>query len=549
MSQFLEDVLARHGPLEALVDGNKRLTFSELGALVQAMAAALRQLGLERGDRVVLWGENGWRWETTAMACWWSGLVVVPISNRLKSLEVLPLLQELEPGAVVAGRDNQGNGLLESLSRHLEEEEQTLEGSLPGTRAFIDLRDGGGPPWLSWDHMLHEHSRTPGAACAGVEPNDTCLILYTSGTTGKPKGVATSNKALLRAFVPLPSNIERPGDRYLLNTPLSHMYGQYIMIRSLMVGICQVFGVGATADDVARLVRQESITLLTGPPSLFQELLMHRRDGRTLLKGVREISSGGAPLPEKLVLEMINTGVERVRVGYGLTEYPRVTSSRPGDKVEHICGTVGRPRPWTRLKIVDGQNHEVAEGEVGEIAVSGDFMMQGYWGQGGVIEPAVDEEGWFYTGDLGRIIDGEHLQIVGRKKEMYISHGFNVYPAEVENLLLKSGLLQSVAVISRASRLVGEEGVAVIVPKQTETFDLHQLRNWAHRNLANYKVPTRYIVTEGLPLNASGKVDKLALRARYLPESERELSMLERKTAVGVINEDSVNRAEEWVCQ
>lgn len=522
MSLLLEDVLQRHGHLEAIVDGSKRLTFFELGTLVRSMAGALQTLGIKRGERVVLWGENSWRWEVTALACWWSGLIVVPISNRLKSLEVLPLLKELSPAAVFAGRDNHNYGVLEGLSHFLREQDKTLEGCLPDSRGFIDFSGDPATQFLCWDRLVQETTCTGPEAYTAIEPDDACLILYTSGTTGKPKGVVARHGGILHSCMQPAIELEWPGHRILLNTPLSHMYGQFSLIRSLMLGFCQVFGTGVVGDDLTRLIQQEKISLLSGPPSLFQQLLLQKVDGRTALHGVRKVSSGGAPLSEKLLLDIINSGVEIVQVGYGLTEYPRVTGTTPGDKTEHICNTVGRPGPETRVKLVDGEGREVPLGEVGEVLVSGNGLMKGYWGEGGTITPAVDAEGWFHTGDLGRVIDGGFLQVVGRKKEMFISHGFNVYPAEVENLLLKSGLLEAVAVISRASRLCGEEGIAVIVPKKGLEFDLNALRNWVHRNLADYKVPTRYIATEDLPLNANGKVDKLALGARYLSDASRE---------------------------
>jgi acyl-CoA synthetase (AMP-forming)/AMP-acid ligase II len=522
MSLLLEDILDCHGHLEAVVDGSKRLTFSELGDLVRSMAGALQKLGAEKGDRIVIWGESSWRWEVAALACWWSGLIVVPISNRLKSLEVLPLLMELSPVAIFAGRDSHHHGLLEDLSHFLREQEKTLEHCLPYSRGFIDFSDDPDTQFLSWDSMMQEYTGTGPSACTGIEPDDTCLILYTSGTTGKPKGVVTSHDAILQFYPRAEHRLMWPGDRIMLNTPLSHMYGQYNMVLSLMCGVCQVFSTGVTGDDLARLIQQERISLLSGPPSLFQQLLTHKVDGRTALHGVRKVSTGGAPLSEKLILEMSKSGVEMVQVGYGLTEYPRVCGSKPDDKTKHICTTVGRPHPGVRLKLVDAEARDVLEGEVGEVLVSGNALMKGYWGEGGSIIAAVDEQGWFHTGDLGRIIEDGFLQIVGRKKEMFISHGFNVYPAEVENLLLMSGLLGAVAVISRVSRLGGEEGIAVIVPKKGVEFDLLKLRNWVHRNLADYKVPTRYIVTEDLPLNANGKVDKLALRATYLSDASRE---------------------------
>jgi acyl-CoA synthetase (AMP-forming)/AMP-acid ligase II len=524
MSLLLKDVLERHGRFEAIVDGSKRLTFLELGDLVRSLAGGLQDLGVQKGELAVIWGENGWRWEVTALACWWSGLTVVPISGRLKSLEVLPILMELRPAAFFAGRDSQDHGLLQGLSQFLREQSQALEHCLPDSRGFIDFSGNPATQFLCWDRLVQETTCTGPEACTAIEPDDACLIMYTSGTTGKPKGVVARHGGILHSCMQPAAELEWPRDRIILNTPLSHMYGQYSMIRSLMLGFCQVFGTGVVGDDLTRLIQQEKISLLSGPPSLFQQLLMQEIGGRTALHGVRKVSSGGAPLSEKLLLDMINSGVEMVQVGYGLTEYPRVTGSTPGDKTEHICTTVGRPDPETRVKLVDGEDREVPVGEVGEVLVSGNGLMKGYWGEGGIITPAVDAEGWFHTGDLGRVIDGGFLQVVGRKKEMFISHGFNVYPAEVENLLLKSGLLEAVAVISRASRLGGEEGIAVIVPKKGLEFDLNALRNWVHRNLADYKVPTRYIETEYLPLNVNGKVDKLALGERYLSGASLERS-------------------------
>jgi acyl-CoA synthetase (AMP-forming)/AMP-acid ligase II len=398
--------------------------------------------------------------------------------------------------------------------QYLQETGQELESDLPGCRVLIDLNRPD-HRFLSWDRLMQEHVHASPGPRTDIHPDDVCLIVYTSGTTGRPKGVATRHGAFLGCFLEDESSLEWPGDRIIVNAPFSHMYGQYNMVRCLVNGMCQVFFSGAPGDELPRLIRRENISLLSGPPSLFQQLLMTRIDGRNALHGVRKVSTGGAPPSEQLIREMSESGVQLVQVGYGLTEYPRVCRSLPEDSLTHLCTTVGGPLPGTSLKLIDAEGREVPASQVGEILVKGFAMMQGYLGEGGRINPAVDADGWFHTGDLGRILPGGFLQIVGRKKEMFISHGFNVYPAEVENLLLKSGLLESVAVIGRPSRLGGEEGIAIFVPKKTG-FELSRLRSWVHRNLADYKVPVRFIATDALPLNASGKIDKLALKARYI---------------------------------
>ena len=512
---LLEDVFERYSQLEAIVDGDTRLSFLKLGNLVQSMAAALQGMGLTRGDIVVLWGENSWRWEVTALACWWSGLVVVPLSHRLKSLEILPLLEQVRPRAIFGGCGSNRNRLLEDLSNYLGKNDSNLESFLSESLGFVDFCPEPNAQFKSWDAVIEGYMAADIEASQGVKSDDMCLILYTSGTTGQPKGVVTSHGAFIRNYFDAEFLTHNLADRTILSPPLSHIFGQSILMRSLIYGACQVFPSTARSDDLAALIRQEGISTLSGPPSLFQQLLLLRVGGRPALEGVRIVTTGASSISEKLVSDLYESGVEMVRTSYGLTEYPRVSTTVRADKPQHISTTVGRPTSGTRLKLVDNTGSEVPSGSIGEILVSGHALLSGYYTENGTIIPATDAAGWFHTGDLGRIRQGGYLQIVGRKKEMFISHGFNVYPVEVENLLLKSGMLETAAVIGRVAKFGGEEGVAIVVPKEGSQFEMRKLREWARDSMTDYKIPTRYVEVEALPLNANGKVDKLYLSNEY----------------------------------
>ncbi|MEH6548443.1 MAG: AMP-binding protein [Pseudomonadales bacterium] len=519
--EMLEDVFSRYAELDVIVDGDVRLSYQQLGELVRKCAGAMLHTGLKNGDRVAIWAANSWRWEVSALACWWLGLVVVPISPRLKNLEALPILEEVSPKLIFLGSESLQAPVVNDLAGSEKKDQKSLSDYLPGCLEIVVLTGAPSSGIRSWDKYISGHHIEEARYPAKISGEDICQIIFTSGTTGKPKGVMMGGGQNLRSFFNKPAAQEyKKGDRFLLTTPFSHIVGLYSgMLNSLMRGMAQIFAGDNMGQKLADLILREKVAVMTGPPSLFAQLLVEKVEGVSVLAGVRNISTGAAYIPQQLIEDLRGVGVEGVYTGYGLTECSVVTGTGPDDSLEDIASTVGKPLDGVFLKLLDNGGEPVTNGTVGEIWVSGYGVMQGYFENQEATSNVIDDEGWLNTGDLGRLLESGFLQIVGRKKEMYISHGFNVYPAEVEGLLLKSEFLKAVAVVGKENRLSGEEGIAFIVPKDLNNFDLSILRNWARKNLANYKVPTKFIVQDSLPLNANGKVDKLQLKKSLSSEA------------------------------
>ncbi|HUO49762.1 MAG TPA: AMP-binding protein, partial [Acidimicrobiales bacterium] len=352
---------------------------------------------------------------------------------------------------------------------------------------------------------------------AALGPGDPADVLFTSGTTGVPKGVVqTHGRTLLVATDWVAMTGLGAGDTYLMINPYFHMFG-------LKAGILACVAAGATmlpepvfdVDRVLERVGREHVTVLPGPPTLYQSILDHPgRDGHDLAS-LRVAVTGAADIPVELIRRVrAELPFSLVVTGYGLTEAGTAAATSPDDDPETVATTVGRPRPGFELRIVDGQDQDVPAGEPGEILLRGGSVMERYLDDPAATAEAFTADGWLRTGDLG-VVDGRGcLRIVGRSKDMFIVGGFNVYPAEVENMLLAHEALGQVAVIGVPDERMGEVGMAFVVARPGSAVDAASLVEWSRARMANYKVPRYVEVCKELPLTATGKVRKEDLRAR-----------------------------------
>jgi acyl-CoA synthetase (AMP-forming)/AMP-acid ligase II len=308
----------------------------------------------------------------------------------------------------------------------------------------------------------------------------------------------------------------RTGDRYLIVNPFFHIFGYKAgLLASLMRGATVYPMAVFDAGEVMECVEREHITVLPGPPTLYQSLLDHPDRERRDLSSLRLAVTGAADIPVELIRRVREElPFERVLTGYGLTEAGTVTGCRPDDDFEHIATTVGVAWPGFEVRAVDAAGAAVAPGEAGEVVVRGETVMRGYLDDPGATAAAIDPDGWLHTGDLGTFDDEGRLRIVGRIKDMFIVGGFNAYPAEIENLLLRHPRVAQVAVIGIPDARLGEVGMAFVVLRPGPGIDPDEIIAWARNEMANYKVPRAVEFIDALPLNATGKVVKDELRAR-----------------------------------
>jgi acyl-CoA synthetase (AMP-forming)/AMP-acid ligase II len=286
-----------------------------------------------------------------------------------------------------------------------------------------------------------------------------------------------------------------------------------------MSGVTMVPEPVFNVDEVLRRIEQEHISVLPGPPTIFGSILDHPDRKNFDLASLRLVVTGAAPVPVELVRALwSDLGIETVLTAYGLTEATgTVTMCRRGDPAEVISGTSGRAIPDVAVRIVDPKGVELARGEAGEIMVRGYNVMRGYFNDAEATDEAVDAGGWLHTGDVGVMDSAGNVTITDRLKDMYVSGGFNVYPAEIEAVLRLHPEVGQVAVIGVADRRMGEVGLALVVPaagSEPEGMEA-ALTEWARERLANYKLPRRVELVDALPVNASGKVLKRELRERH----------------------------------
>jgi HIP---CoA ligase len=508
----------QHGDRLALVDGDTRLTYADLLTEARTFGAALVASGVQPGDRVAIWAYNSAEWVVALLGLFHTGAVLVPVNTRFKGGEAADILSRSRANVLVTVTDFLGTDYVALLG------DAGVE--LPDLHTIVVARGPAPAHTTAWAAFMaratDEGRAEVDRRAARCRPDDPSDILFTSGTTGKPKGVVqTHRRTLLVATDWVAMTGLSAGDRYLMVNPYFHMFG-------LKAGILASVAAGATmlpeavfdVDRVLARVAGEQVTVLPGAPTIYQAILDHPGRDRYDLSSLRVAVTGAADIPVELIRRIHDELPFSVIVtGYGLTEGGTAAATAPGDDVETIATTVGRPRPGFELRIVDGNGADVPAGEPGEIFLRGGSIMSHYLDDPDATAQAVTADGWLRTGDLG-VLDGRGcLRIVGRSKDMFIVGGFNAYPAEIENALLRHPDIQQAAVIGIPDARLGEVGMAFVVTRPGSTTSGPEIIGWCRDRIANYKVPRKVAVVDGLPVNATGKVLKDELRARAVQDA------------------------------
>ncbi len=494
------DNLARHAlsrPDRAAIRFEGRtITWADLHDRVGRLAGALSRLGVARGDRVAVLMLNRPEFVETVLAANRIGAIAVPVNFRLVPAEIAYVLGD--SGATVVVTD------------------PTLA---PVAEAAVAEGPGAIPVLVAGPDYEAALRDAPAAPEVVIDERDVALIMYTSGTTGRPKGaMLTHLNLLMQAFTAIrTSRLFDDRTVSLCNVPLFHIAGIGGTPPSFLLGTTTVimptgaFSAGSTLD----VVESEGVTGLFLVPAQWQVLCAHP-DATRRTRSLRTISWGAAPATVDLLETMARTfpHAEIVSV-FGQTEMSPVTTSLPAEDAIRKIGSVGKPVPTVSVRVVDEQMRDVAVGEVGEIVYRGPTLMAGYWNKPEETAAAC-EGGWFHSGDLVRVDDEGFIYVVDRKKDMIISGGENVYCAEVENVVAGHPSVADVAVIGAPHPRWGETPVAVIVPADPAappTID--DITSWTATRLASYKKPTSVVIVAELPRNASGKVLKHELRNRF----------------------------------
>jgi acyl-CoA synthetase (AMP-forming)/AMP-acid ligase II len=516
--------IAARPAAEAVVEPGRRVTYRELGELVSTATRAMMAAGVEPGDRVAIWAPNGLGWIVAALGAQSAGAALVPINTRWKGAEAAYVLSAAKAALLVTtvgflGADSVG--MLRAAGT-----------KLPHLRRIVLLEGsadaGEAPEGVDVEHWHRFATRADEISAAaawerrqGVRPTDTSDILFTSGTTGRPKGVIMTHGQTVQQFREWCEFAGlRPGDRYLIVNPFFHMFGYKAgWLASLLQGASIVPVPVFEVARVLSLVETEQITVLPGAPTVYRSILDHPGRGAFDLHTLRVAVTGAADIPVELIREMrAELPFRSILTGYGLTEAGTCTGSRPDDDAETIATTAGRAMRGLEIIIADADGREVERGTTGELLVRGYSVMRGYLDDPEATAAAIDERGFLHTGDLATMDERGYVRIVGRSKDMLIVGGFNVYPAEVENALLAHDAIAQVAVVGVPDERMGEVGMAYVVPASGRSVDPDAIIGWARERLANYKVPRHVVAVAELPINASGKVMKNELRARAVAD-------------------------------
>ena len=430
----------------------------------------VRGLGIDKGERVAIWAPNSAEWIVAAFGLLTAGGVLVPVNTRFKTDEAGDIIARSGAKAVLVQKGFLG-------------QDYTAPAGIPVIDLKSDFLASGSP------------FERP------VSGTDVSDIIFTSGTTGRPKGAMLNHRQTLRMYEEWATLADlREGDRYLQINPYFHTFG-------LKAGLVTSFLRGATmlpvavfdVDTVVDLIERERITMLPGPPTLYHSLLTVR--DKSKLSTLRAGVTGAADIPVELVRRIHGElPFQTLMTGYGLTEAGNVTLSRPGDSFEDVATTAGLPCEGVEVRIAAD----------GEVLVRGYNVMEGYLDDPAATAQAIDDDGWLHTGDLGSLDSAGRLRIDGRKKDMFIVGGFNAYPAEIEGFLLEHPAVAQAAVIGVPDDRLGQVGKAFVVAKTKVSED--DLLAWCRERMAGFKAPRSIEFLDALPLNATGKVMKDQLR-------------------------------------
>lgn len=486
-----------------LIVGERIWSFAEVWADARAAASAMVASGVGHGDRVAIWAPNTREWILAALGAQTVGAAIVPLNTRFKGGEAEDILRRARVRLLFSPSDFLGHDY----------------GTLISGEALPDLAETIAID-TAWDAFV---ARGKGpldpavdAALARLSPDDICDIIFTSGTTGWPKGALTAHRQVPQIFGDWAVRVDlRAGDRYLVVNPFFHTFGYKAGWAACLVrGATIVPMMTFDAADMVRQIEVNRITFIPGPPTIYQMLLQELAGDKPRdFSSLRVAVTGAAPVPPALVERMRSElGMSNIVNGYGMTECGAIAMTQQGDDAEVVANTCGYPLPGIAVRCVDDAGRDQPAGTPGELLVRGHAVMRGYLDDPAATAEAIDPEGWLHTGDIGTIDERGYLAITDRKKDLFITGGFNVYPAEVEKLLTANAAVAVAAVIGVPDERMGEVGKAFIVLRPGATASEGGLSAWARANMANYKVPRSFVIVADLPRNAAGKVLKTELR-------------------------------------
>jgi acyl-CoA synthetase (AMP-forming)/AMP-acid ligase II len=493
----------RWGDAPALVENGEAWSFNQLWGQCRSAASALLLRGVREGERVAIWAPNSREWIVAAVGLMLCGATLIPLNTRFKGHEAGDILRRTRSRLLFTVGEFLGQDYTALLvGEDLPDLAETVLMDT-GFDAFVASGKGADDPAVT-------------AALDTLSPDTVSDMIFTSGTTGVPKGVMMTHARVIPQIGMWIANTGLArGERYLIVNPFFHSFGLKVgWVACLITGAVMYPMAQFDVGQVIRHIEQDRINFFPGPPTIFQTLLAERDKQPFDSSSLRGGTSGSTSVPAVLIDRIRNElGMKDLTTAYGMSEYTVITSCLPGDPAEVIANTVGCPLPGNEVIIAGPDEQELPRGESGEIRVRGPAMMVGYLDDPVATAEAIDGQGWLHTGDVGSMDEAGYIRITGRLKDMYISGGFNVYPAEVESLLSRHPALSMVAVIGVTDERLGEVGKAFVVLRPGAEASEAEVIAWSRDNMANYKVPRKVVFVDEFPRNAAGKVLKHELPA------------------------------------
>lgn len=509
--QLLDEAFRSSPDKEAFIDGDVRLSFRDLRQQATEIASGLKRLGVGKGDRVAVCLPNWHEFVVAVHAVARLGAILVPLNTRYRLHELEHILQDCEPTAVFCTGEADG---VDNFRQFRE-----LQGRRECFKTIVTVRHHGegAVHYEQLRRLGQEGEEEPANVNA---KDDLFAIMYTSGTTGKPKGAMLTHRNVVdQTVTAMIGGKNTSRDAALHTTPYFHILGL-----SWMLGVAVTEGKAVlmdryNAEQVLELIEREQITLRAGVPTMFILEMKLPAFQRYDLSSLRKVSMAAAFASRELINRVRQAYGCSVHLAYGLTETAGLVSlTVSGDDEVALLETVGRPAPGVEVKVVDEARRELPAGQVGELAVRSPGVMKGYYNLPELTREVLDEEGWFYTGDLVSIDERGYIRIAGRKKEMIIRGGYNIYPLEVERAVAMHPDVDEVAVIGLPDTVLGEIACAVVRPRPGASPDAEHIRAFVRGEIADYKVPDHIVFMGELPKNAMGKVQKAVLKEIVLKE-------------------------------
>jgi fatty-acyl-CoA synthase len=511
MGEALERIAKRFPDKEALVFGEARVTFRQLDDQVNILVPQLKDLDLSKGDRVGIMLLPCPEIVYVALALAKIGAVTVLVNPMLQAGETEYLLADAGISALVV--------MSEFMKRDYHKMVEEIRPNLPALRHVI-LKGAKGNGALSLEEMLAAAKPAPqdSFVTKGLSPHDLCTIFYTGGTTGLPKGVMASSYKILYADSVFGKGLSER-DAMLMVAPLYLTAGFITLAPALLYGMKLVGLPSFDPRIILQLIQDEKITYMFAYPTMMRMILGLPMFDQYDVSSMRLMALGGEPVTVDLVKEVQKRFSCQTITGYGSTEANPITTTRLDDPPELVSDSDGCPIPGMEIKLVDDEHQEVPFGEVGEVAARGPSVFKGYWNRPEVNAQVIDEEGWFYTGDLARMINEDgYIRFVGREKETIRRGAMTIYPEEVENYLRTNPKIANVAIIGVPSEVAGERVRAYVQLREGTEMTPAEVVDYCRHQIATYKLPDEVRFVSSLPLTPQRRVQRFKLREQAREE-------------------------------